>query len=691
MLGVHADSGSILLVVAADELHPRQSYILGAESTVADASALLTNMATNKRVIGLSQLSAMITPRLDLRSFHWSNSFNLVVGDTVPDRVLYWNARALISPWRDGSDVDLCVPRAKFDDPVFVESLREYLNHRNHVNGDSGSGSGRVTIRSVSLGADELIRLTEQLRHAKDWWGGIDANHEQIASVADCIPEAKKLEDTFLVVGRHGFRSPNLWAESFSIGNELRLNATEPEHLRHNPASLINPSSGAWAIDLDIERAVDHSPYSNVRHRWRLPRRLRVTSAFCRHYQISQSHGAFTAARVSAEGFLTLFTVATSAFPNVSLPSDQEAIVSALTRGRDWIPFNGFRDQSPIPQLCVSARRSNAGHYFWGVYQLFGNLKMACSVLLHEFWRKQLEAYGATDQRTSVRQEQMETILNRRFNAGTLNLANAEQLRKLADIVLQESDSLRLSNPWIDWANFEKDFKELTAREDAANPLVEDHDRDEGERYRSSHLRDSVQNLCGLGVLHQGYEHQCRKCLHRNWVSIADLRPDIVCEVCHDAQPAPVSKAWQFRLNGFLREALRRHGVGPLFWVLKRMQQHNHDSFWFEGPLDIYFDWGSAEAGRPETDIDLTIIDNGRVRMCEVKQSERQLKDPKSLAQTMAKLRPDIAMIAVMEADSPALQRKFKAFSSVLAGTGVTPELLTLDAENDIEHYSYFL
>lgn len=306
MLGVQADSASMLLVVADDELHPRRSYIQESESTVADATALLTHMATNNRVTSLSQLSAMITPRLDLRYFRWSDTFNLVVGDTVPDRVLYWNARALMSPWRDGSDVDLCVPRAKFDDPAFIQSLREFLNRRNHVNGDTGGGSSRVTIRSVSLGADELTTLTEQLRYSKDWWVRID--HEQIASVADCIPEAKKLEEAFFSVGRPGFHAPNPWVESFSTSNELRLNATEPEHLRHIPTSLVNASSGAWAIDVDIERAVDHSPYSNVRHRWRLPLRLRVTSAFCKHYQISQPHGAFVAPRVSANGLLTLLT-----------------------------------------------------------------------------------------------------------------------------------------------------------------------------------------------------------------------------------------------------------------------------------------------------------------------------------------------------------------------------------------------
>jgi hypothetical protein len=47
-------------------------------------------------------------------------------------------------------------------------------------------------------------------------------------------------------------------------------------------------------------------------------------------------------------------------------------------------------------------------------------------------------------------------------------------------------------------------------------------------------------------------------------------------------------------------------------------------------------------------------------------------------------------MIAVMESDSLALQRKFAEFSATLAGTGIKPELLTLDVARDISADPYF-
>jgi hypothetical protein len=152
-----------------------------------------------------------------------------------------------------------------------------------------------------------------------------------------------------------------------------------------------------------------------------------------------------------------------------------------------------------------------------------------------------------------------------------------------------------------------------------------------------------------------------------------------------------VDRPWQFRLNGFLREALQRHGIAPLFWVLSRYQQDaRNQSFWFEGPLSIYLDPEAYDRGQSETDIDLTIVLNGKVIMCEAKRSARGLDKPTETALLFSRLRPDIALIAVMEASSPALQAKFAEFAKALAGTGIEPQLWTLDQDRDFEDWPWF-
>ena len=126
--------------------------------------------------------------------------------------------------------------------------------------------------------------------------------------------------------------------------------------------------------------------------------------------------------------------------------------------------------------------------------------------------------------------------------------------------------------------------------------------------------------------------------------------------ICHTIALAPVDMLWQFRLNGFVRDTLKRHGIGPLFWVLGRCQRVVRDSFWFEGPLNIYVDEVAYGRNTPPTDVDLTIVLEGKVMMCEAKQSERGWDQAEQLAASMVRLRPDIALIAVMEPTSPELE-----------------------------------
>lgn len=130
-----------------------------------------------------------------------------------------------------------------------------------------------------------------------------------------------------------------------------------------------------------------------------------------------------------------------------------------------------------------------------------------------------------------------------------------------------------------------------------------------------------------------------------------------------------MDRPWQFRLNGFLRETLQRHGMTPLFWVLGRYQQEPmSQSLWFEGPLCIYLDADAYHQGQATTDIDLTIVQDGKVIMCEAKRSARAFREPEKAAQIFAQLRPDVALIAVMEAPSLALQTRFDTFCSCLGG-----------------------
>ena len=686
--GPLSDYGSLLAAIPDDQCQPRKQHFFELESTTSDEASLLNQMALNARIKSVSRVSALMSQRLGFYEGSWGNSFNVVVGDTVRDRILYWNARLLMPIGRDWDDVDLMIPREKFEDAAFVTSLRDFLNRRNFIGG--GQGPHKATLRSASIDDSDLTNL-EQLMMSGNGW--IAYNHEHIGDITSVRPKSEELGKSSLASAGSAFRPTNTWQEQSFYGDSIALGTPTPEHIRHIPTSIANESLGLWALDVDLDRSIDHSPFSNVKHKWRLPRRLRVIDAFRRPYRLDDHHGPIIYPRASVNGLLTLFTAIGRQTPTIRIPSDHQAIVHALCAGRAWPAFDRFgEDGTPPERLCALAERSPAGRYFWGVYQLFGDLKTAKSFLLHTFWRKQLKALGATDQRTEERQRRIETQLKKRIGVKSLDQLEDGKLATLANIVLQEADAERTTVRALRWDKLKVDFDGLVDSYLDRHPSPRSSPLEEAEERRdyTSSLKSFIQNLCSIGALHQGYEHICSECLHRSWTSIADLRAQITCEVCHDEEPAPVDKAWQFRLNGFLREALQRHGIGPLFWVLSQFQQHNSNSFWFDGPLNIFFDDESAHANKPNTDIDLTIIDNGVVRMCEVKQSERQFLDPEGLASTMLKLRPDIAMIAVMEAESPNLQSKFARFSKALEGSGIKAEMLTLDAERAFDDWPYF-
>ena len=679
------DQSSPLWAVRSDEIERSQPFIRIGEAVESSVAAVLECMAKDVRITTASRLSAMATRRISLDGTKWSESLNLVVGESVADRIAYWNIRHHMPSHRDGDLTDLWATPRDFEDPAFVVALRVYLARQNHVRPNYGGAEPRVTLRSVSLDDEALARLSGVMTSTRSW---CQYSHECLGSLSDVVPTRDVLARSYAVDSGSSMQLSASWVESQVSGDRLDVPRIEPAHLRHVPSSIRSSNAGAWALEIDIERSVNHSPYSNVQHRWRLPRRLRVTRSFLDWYQISEPFGAIVAPRVSSGGLLTLYTVIDGAALKVRLPQDHEAICVGLQRGRDWLPVSGRADEQ-LPQACHAARRSAAGRYFWGVYQLFGDMNSARSFLLHAFWRKQLGAYGALEQRTELRRNVVATTLRNRLGGRAFDPDNGDQLDRIADIVLQEAAALRMAAPALSWASFERDFEITIDEYLKRHPEGGDRDLQEERDHYRSELRSNVQWLCQRGVLHQGVEHRCRQCLHRSWISIEVLGRRVQCEVCGTQEGAPVHTPWQFRLNGFLHEALQKHGVGPLFWALDRMQQHNSHSFWFDGPLDIFEDQVALERRQPSTDIDLTVIDGGVSIMCEVKQSARVFRSPERLAQSLLTLRPDVGMVAVMQPTEKALRDTFDRFAQALEGSGIAPKLITLE-EGDIRDEPYF-
>ena len=254
----------------------------------------------------------MFAPRLEIDNSRLGLEFNIVVGDSWTDRLLYWNMRTHFPKWRDTGFVDLRIPASFLDNEPAIKSVGQFLKNRNHITGNGG-GSPYAVVRSSSIPRDKLKSFSAKLKEHHSW---SVFRVEQFTSEEACIPPREILANSsYLMTDTFIGRSSNVWSETSFQEDEIRISPPAPDHLRYASTALLSPYEGAWAVDLDIERKIDYSRFSNLTQRWRLPRRLRMTASFVNTYDIEGRHGHTAIPRVARGGLLTLYANSRSKFP----------------------------------------------------------------------------------------------------------------------------------------------------------------------------------------------------------------------------------------------------------------------------------------------------------------------------------------------------------------------------------------
>jgi hypothetical protein len=140
--------------------------------------------------------------------------------------------------------------------------------------------------------------------------------------------------------------------------------------------------------------------------------------------------------------------------------------------------------------------------------------------------------------------------------------------------------------------------------------------------------------------------------------------------------PAPVNIDWLFRPNDFLIESLRDHSVLSIVWVLSALSEQSGHSFVFVGPTSFGF---TPESEAADAEADLLVLRDGQGTLCEVKSSWHSLRDSDigNFVDLATRLRPDIAVLAVMEAGPGPTDRLADARAR-LAVQEIAFELITM-------------
>ncbi|RTL77540.1 MAG: hypothetical protein EKK36_01980 [Bradyrhizobiaceae bacterium] len=639
---------------------------------VNDATALLHYMATHKNSFGLAQIAADAAPRIEVRD-NFNNAFTLVIGDSFADRVVYWNRRAREPVFLGREPSTLIVSPARLTDDSFFAALVEFLKKRNGV--PYNSGTPRVRLCSASLSTEDLEIFRERLRAADKWNGYHVLEPVTLDSIA---PEDRVLEHAHhLVTGDFFQRSPE-WKEFPADGASVRPPPITPEHIVHVQTSNY-ATSGAWALDVSLERQENHSRYSNVRHIWYFPRRLRFHEAFCSFYESRHQGVEFRHTRATRHGSLSLFAGFGEELPSIKLVTDEKAFRFAMQRGNSFPPFRRHDAWKQPAGPFSWVQPSDKGRYLLGALRMFGGLQQAGAVLLHMFWRSAFEELGGAI--GTARRELIAATIKKRLRTVDTppNAWKEDTWERVAAIVASEAHQVRLPQQSFSFESFIArhqpyvDFEEEEVKKSHIQDPAEQADWMQSIK-RS--LRKGLQDRCAEKVLFQGHRWRCKTCFNTNWNDLESLSSELTCTICGGKEPMPVDKPWFFRLNGFLGDAMREHGLIPLVWCLMELEARARDTFSFLGPHELWIEYSKDDSALCDHEADLICLVDGLVHLCEVKSSVRDI-NLESLIEVAKRLRPDVVMLAVMEEDSARLRAKFDELRAALDGTEITAKLIS--------------
>ena len=332
---------------------------------------------------------------------------------------------------------------------------------------------------------------------------------------------------------------------------------------------------------------------------------------------------------------------------------------------------------------------ANEARYLTGILGLTGGLVGAINFFLHPFLRGVFEKLGGT---TKVAEEAVTPIINRLTKASrskaVFDLRNAQDVKALSNHVVKAARSLKSSHTYVgyedlvsDWSEYRQAFWQRNRKPEPVGADAAEFDRHEEES-----LDRCLIEMRRQKIFFQGHSWLCSECHHRNWLDISNLAPEISCSVCRHLNDAPVAVRWRFRPNSFVIDALRDHSMLSLIWTLSELGDSARRSFMFVGPRWYGFSHDSeAGASRsPNAESDLIAIVDGQVFLCEVKASWRALKrsDISDLVALAKRLRPDVALLAVME-DSGGPTAELAAARADLGSADIEFRVMKLDPRGD--------
>ena len=462
-----------------------------------------------------------------VKNYEWSNSFNIFVGNTILDRIHFWNSRSL-NPSYSIPFGSMIIDPKYFQDLEFIKELGNYLNRNNYIR--RSNGPAFVNIRSCSLSESEAGLLRDKLK---------SQTHNSVSIQkfdSPAVPSEKDVKNSYYMKSIDQF--------SFKlIEDRNKITAKKPEFINYIPHSRKDIAKGQWVVELEIERHNNLSKFSNVVDCWLLPRRRKITKSFTNNM-----------GKITINNRLALLP-ASDTFPIINrsgaekytydllLPSD-EVFFKHLVLNFFKFPKDDLR-ASITEDSYKELSLSDKGQNLRGVISLFDSLSSAYSILTNKYWRNVLRS------------------------------ANENSVRYL------EFDRNKLNG----FLPNDRAATELLMRRLRLNDIGETR------RYLKSSLTDTLEYLVRAKVFYKVHNWRCNYCGHMNYRSFDSMKIKNLCEICSSEYFAPIDLKWTYQLNDFVHRSLIRHNGLSVLWAIGFLQDRpGIDSFWYMPEVDLYED-----------------------------------------------------------------------------------------------------
>ncbi|EEX15621.1 hypothetical protein CSE45_0231 [Citreicella sp. SE45] len=606
-----------------------------------DPRALLKALSEPGAVLPPCQLSELFCHYLEPKNTLKRSGVNVVVGDDIADRLVFWNGHNRFPRCELTSTSSIRIPVEKSKDTEFLQLVGSVLDRRG-VRDEQNAPV--ATIRSTSLPEGELADIAERIKPAGKTWKRFEI--EAISDANWAIPKFWK-ERAYFTTGSVAIsREPKGQQRSELKNGRSNFPLATPWHLSEN---YLPPSvrEGQWMVDLSIEREIDHCKFSDVIHEWILPRRLRIDPSFSisRKSSSSRMHQRYCQ-RPARSGHLSASIELAVRQASITVPNDDDAFFGGLqdVQRNRFLRIRENKDglqKPPLPKV-MDAKYSDKGRYLLGTLQHFGTLPDAFQTLMHDFWRDGLRRLGADPSHLDDELEaRFHKIMAKRLRATNeeWEVSSREDRQKVAKEALRIASQLRRPERFVKYDKLASRYSDLVEKFIEENPHVKEGPLE--EYLSAGELDASIQYLCERKILFQGHEWQCQNCFNRNWASIDDLSSVMTCNVCQNEALPPVSGGWQFKASGFFVEAYSDHGTEPAIWALWKLAERARASFYFLPSTLIWFD-KHREDGPNDCEVDLLAVVDGETVAVEATTS-RTLKASEidKLAKFAKRVRPD--------------------------------------------------